>query len=95
MAVSKPLDKQFSQSRNIFMYPNHRRSYKKYVEKICEYAAHNCWFQVTTTLSTFFHTSFGKISAKCEGGVGLKYLWGDALTDSQDCLGPNDTPYPS
>ncbi|XP_004526803.1 uncharacterized protein LOC101449342 [Ceratitis capitata] len=32
---------------------------------------------------------------KCSGGVGLKYLSGDALTDSPDCLGPNNSPYPS
>ncbi|XP_067643770.1 uncharacterized protein [Eurosta solidaginis] len=32
---------------------------------------------------------------KCAGGAGLKYLSGDALIDSSDCLGPNNTPYPS
>ncbi|XP_034938411.1 uncharacterized protein [Chelonus insularis] len=37
-----------------------------------------------------------KASQKCKGnGVGLKYLWGDALTDSSDCIGPNNIPYPS
>ncbi|XP_030387861.1 uncharacterized protein LOC115634346 [Scaptodrosophila lebanonensis] len=34
-------------------------------------------------------------SSKCAGGSGLKYLSGDALTDSPDCLGPNNAPYPS
>ncbi|XP_054260945.1 uncharacterized protein LOC128985469 isoform X2 [Macrosteles quadrilineatus] len=33
---------------------------------------------------------------RCQGnGQQLKYLWGDALTDSPDCLGPNNAPYPS
>lgn len=31
----------------------------------------------------------------CEGnGQQLKYLWGDALSDKPDCLGPNNMPYP-
>lgn len=30
----------------------------------------------------------------CQGGPGLKNLWGDALTDSPDCIGPNGLPYP-
>ena len=35
-------------------------------------------------------------SKKCEGnGLGLKYVWGDALTDSSDCIGPNNQQYPS
>ncbi|KAG8237220.1 hypothetical protein J437_LFUL016057 [Ladona fulva] len=33
-------------------------------------------------------------SQKCTGGAGLKYMWGDALTDSPDCIGPNGSPYP-
>ncbi|EDV97923.1 uncharacterized protein LOC6558713 [Drosophila grimshawi] len=33
--------------------------------------------------------------SKCVGARGLKYLSGDALTDSLDCLGPNNAPYPS
>ncbi|XP_043274397.1 uncharacterized protein [Venturia canescens] len=46
---------------------------------------------VLTTLS--FVTEAAK---KCEGsGLGLKYVWGDALTDSMDCIGPNDSQYPS
>ncbi|KZC07404.1 PREDICTED: uncharacterized protein LOC107185707 [Dufourea novaeangliae] len=33
---------------------------------------------------------------KCEGnGLGLKYVWGDALTDPMDCIGPNNMQYPS
>ncbi|CAK9817265.1 hypothetical protein ANTPLA_LOCUS9307 [Anthophora plagiata] len=33
---------------------------------------------------------------KCEGsGLGLKYVWGDALTDPADCIGPNNMQYPS
>lgn len=33
---------------------------------------------------------------KCSGNsaINLKYLSGDALTDSTDCLGPNNLPYP-
>ena len=31
---------------------------------------------------------------RCEG-KGLKYVWGDALTDSTDCLGPNNMQYPT
>ncbi|KAH8270261.1 hypothetical protein KR018_006349, partial [Drosophila ironensis] len=34
-------------------------------------------------------------ASRCAGGRGLKYLSGDALTDSPDCLGPNNAPYPS
>ncbi|KAK0182809.1 hypothetical protein PV327_000906 [Microctonus hyperodae] len=39
---------------------------------------------------------FAKNPQKCTGGgVGLKYVWGDALNDPADCIGPNNTPYPS
>ncbi|CAH0769293.1 unnamed protein product [Bemisia tabaci] len=32
---------------------------------------------------------------KCVGnGEKLKYLWGDALTDTSNCIGPNNAPYP-
>ncbi|KAI5699754.1 hypothetical protein M8J76_009162 [Diaphorina citri] len=31
----------------------------------------------------------------CEDNKKLKYVWGDALTDSPNCLGPKGTPYPS
>ncbi|XP_058801992.1 uncharacterized protein LOC131670416 [Phymastichus coffea] len=35
-------------------------------------------------------------ATKCQGtGLGLKYVWGDALTDSTDCLGPNNMQYPT
>ncbi|XP_030748116.1 uncharacterized protein LOC115876466 [Sitophilus oryzae] len=36
-----------------------------------------------------------KVPTKCEGGGGLKYLWGDALSDSPDCVGPTNMPYPT
>lgn len=31
---------------------------------------------------------------KCSSDTKLKYLSGNALTDSLNCLGPNDSPYP-
>lgn len=31
---------------------------------------------------------------KCSGSRGLKYLSGDALVDSLNCVGPNNVPYP-
>lgn len=34
-------------------------------------------------------------SKKCQGGGGLKYLWGDALSDNPDCVGPTNMPYPT
>ncbi|XP_044019568.1 uncharacterized protein LOC122859993 [Aphidius gifuensis] len=35
-------------------------------------------------------------SKKCAGnGLDLKYVWGDAMTDSPDCIGPNNMQYPS
>lgn len=50
------------------------------------------------------HTTYGSLwpsfqneqqsSQRCSGAKGLKYLSGDALTDSMDCLGPNNAPYP-
>ncbi|XP_071553149.1 uncharacterized protein [Temnothorax nylanderi] len=43
---------------------------------------------------TAFTYAYG--ASKCEGnGLGLKYVWGDALTDSNDCIGPNNMQYPS
>ncbi|EZA60997.1 uncharacterized protein LOC105287533 [Ooceraea biroi] len=43
---------------------------------------------------TAFTHAYG--AKKCEGsGLGLKYVWGDALTDSDDCIGPNNMQYPS
>ncbi|GLV41461.1 uncharacterized protein CBL_06691 [Carabus blaptoides fortunei] len=49
---------------------------------------------VVVIITIFTLTS--SATSKCEGGgIGLKYLWGDALTDSPDCLGPNNMPYPA
>jgi len=43
---------------------------------------------------TAFTYAYG--AGKCEGnGLGLKYVWGDAFTDSDDCIGPNNMQYPS
>ena len=40
--------------------------------------------------------SCAEAAKRCEGtGLGLKYVWGDALTDSIDCLGPNNMQYPT
>ncbi|XP_018319480.1 uncharacterized protein LOC108732964 [Agrilus planipennis] len=47
-----------------------------------------------TIFYTVISLSKQKASQKCEGGAGLKYLWGDALIDTPGCLGPHDTPYP-
>lgn len=33
-------------------------------------------------------------SQPCSSGSNLKYLSGDALLDSPNCLGPNNAPYP-
>ncbi|CAG5107033.1 Protein of unknown function, partial [Cotesia congregata] len=39
---------------------------------------------------------YTQASKKCSaGGLDLKYVRGDALIDSADCLGPNNAPYPS
>ncbi|XP_072388226.1 uncharacterized protein [Diabrotica undecimpunctata] len=46
-------------------------------------------------ICTTIHLALSKLSAPCQGSVGLKYLWGDALVDNPDCMGPNNTPYPS
>ncbi|XP_050446069.1 uncharacterized protein LOC126848852 [Cataglyphis hispanica] len=44
-------------------------------------------------ITAFTHAYDAK---KCEGnGLGLKYVWGDALTDPNDCIGPNNMQYPS
>lgn len=44
-------------------------------------------------ITTCAHVHGGR---KCEGnGLGLKYVWGDALTDPADCIGPNNMQYPS
>lgn len=47
-------------------------------------------------ISTLITHTFAKLpTTKCDGGNGLKYIWGDALTDTPDCVGPNNMPYPS
>lgn len=44
-------------------------------------------------ITAFTHAYDAK---KCEGnGLDLKYVWGDALTDPNDCIGPNNMQYPS
>ncbi|XP_017777737.1 PREDICTED: uncharacterized protein LOC108563544 [Nicrophorus vespilloides] len=48
-----------------------------------------------TTIVLTFTSTYGKLSSKCEGTKGLKYVWGDAMTDSPDCFGPNNMQYPS
>jgi len=54
-----------------------------------------CLITVTTILCSVITYTSAKVATKCEGGAGLKYLWGDALSDSPDCMGPNNFPYPS
>jgi hypothetical protein len=42
------------------------------------------------------NTQLTNAAEKCAGsGLGLKYVWGDAMTDASDCIGPNNTEYPS
>ncbi|KAJ8943614.1 hypothetical protein NQ314_009699 [Rhamnusium bicolor] len=50
---------------------------------------------ITTVICSIINTTLAKIPTKCEGGGGLKYLWGDALVDNPDCVGPNNMPYPT
>ncbi|XP_066144041.1 uncharacterized protein [Euwallacea fornicatus] len=38
--------------------------------------------------------TFAKLPTTCKGG-GLKYLWGDALLDDPNCMGPTNHPYPT
>lgn len=38
---------------------------------------------------------FDAETEKCSNSVGLKYISGDAMRDSPDCIGPNNAPYPS
>lgn len=45
-------------------------------------------------LGDSFWYKFESAGQKCTGGNGLKYLSGDALTDSPGCLGPANLPYP-
>ncbi|KAK9888409.1 hypothetical protein WA026_000658 [Henosepilachna vigintioctopunctata] len=53
------------------------------------------WTILTIVLSFISEVLTKRNTLKCEGGENLKYLWGDALSDSPDCLGPNDMPYPT
>ncbi|XP_044743447.1 uncharacterized protein LOC123305718 [Chrysoperla carnea] len=52
--------------------------------------------QIFIILSTVLGVSLSSYSTgKCEGnGLKLKYLWGDAMTDNADCIGPMNKPYP-
>ncbi|CAH1105447.1 unnamed protein product [Psylliodes chrysocephalus] len=50
---------------------------------------------ITTIICSTINSALSKIPTKCEGSVGLKYLWGDALLDSPDCVGPGNMPYPT
>ncbi|KAJ8976216.1 hypothetical protein NQ317_008097 [Molorchus minor] len=52
-------------------------------------------FQLATVVYSLINSTLAKIPTKCEGGGGLKYLWGDALIDNPDCVGPNNKPYPT
>ncbi|XP_014277077.1 uncharacterized protein [Halyomorpha halys] len=52
--------------------------------------------RVPQALSSLVLMCLGAVAghSKC-GGHNLKYTWGNALTDSPDCIGPNNVPYPS
>ncbi|XP_057668972.1 uncharacterized protein LOC130901538 isoform X1 [Diorhabda carinulata] len=54
---------------------------------------------VKLTITTFFFSTLNlalsKLTPACSGSSGLKYLWGDAMVDSPDCVGPNEMPYPT
>ncbi|CAO1327792.1 unnamed protein product [Diamesa hyperborea] len=44
----------------------------------------------------FTHTTWmPNYSEKCNSATNLKYMSGDALVDSPNCIGPNNVPYPS
>lgn len=67
--------------------------HRKYFHYISNFFA----FQIIIVLYSTISISDGKyqVDSKCEGnGQNLKYLWGDALTDHVDCIGPTNTPYP-
>ncbi|BES99616.1 Hypothetical protein NTJ_12433 [Nesidiocoris tenuis] len=49
---------------------------------------------VLIVLSNFAQT-LGAAEKCGSDGQQLKYLWGDALTDSPDCVGPNNITYPA
>ncbi|XP_050307537.1 uncharacterized protein LOC126744222 [Anthonomus grandis grandis] len=40
-------------------------------------------------------TALTKLTSNCQGGGELKYLWGDALSDNPNCVGPTNRPYPT
>ncbi|KAL1454945.1 hypothetical protein WDU94_009073, partial [Cyamophila willieti] len=62
-------------------------------------------FQIFRLIGTLFITSIVNTSTvicesssddvSCEDTKKLKYVWGDALTDSSNCLGPKGTSYPT
>lgn len=52
-------------------------------------------FLFQLTVLSIISPSLAKLSQECQGGGGLKYLWGDAMTDSPDCKGPNNMAYPT
>ncbi|KAJ8917557.1 hypothetical protein NQ315_005606 [Exocentrus adspersus] len=62
--------------------------------KQCEGVERRFRSSITTLVCAIIDTTLAKIPTKCEGGGGLKYLWGDALLDNPDCVGPNNMPYP-
>lgn len=68
------------------------------VQRTCSWYyiyVHYCC-SILQTLITICTITTVSATSKCEGGgIGLKYLWGDAMTDSPDCLGPNNMPYPA
>ncbi|KAL1497493.1 hypothetical protein ABEB36_008447 [Hypothenemus hampei] len=52
-------------------------------------------FHTTIFISIFFGKVFAKLPSTCKGSGNLKYLWGDALTDDPECIGPSNHPYPT
>nr|CAD7443514.1 unnamed protein product [Timema bartmani] len=47
-------------------------------------------------LSMVLLSVVSEASNKCSGiNQPLKYIWGDAMTDPSDCIGPNGEPYPA
>nr|CAD7601983.1 unnamed protein product [Timema genevievae] len=47
-------------------------------------------------LSMVLLSVVSEASNKCSGiNQPLKYIWGDAMTDPPDCIGPNGEPYPA
>ncbi|KAF5288725.1 hypothetical protein FQA39_LY15297 [Lamprigera yunnana] len=54
-----------------------------------------CSYLIAVIVCYIVACTYAKHTKKCEGASGLKYLWGDALSDSPECLGPNNLPYPT